>query len=89
VPTLPADSAPPDVVMTGAEGVAALIVMVNDTAAECPPAFIAMMEKLFIIAVVGVPDMTPVEVLSESPGGSAPDETAQSVGEFVAESVAL
>jgi len=74
--------------MTGAEGVAAWIVMLNDTAADVPPALVVVMEKVKVPAVVGVPDMTPL-LLTVSPAGSEPDATAQVVGLFVAESVAL
>jgi len=81
VPTLPADNAPLGVVMTGAGGT---IVMVNVTATEAPPELDAVTEKVNAPVVVGVPDMTPVEVLSESPGGGEPDVTAQLVGLFVA-----
>ena len=87
---MPDDKAPDEVVMTGASGVvvAAFIVMLNDTAAEVPPAFVAVMPKLNVPAAVGVPDITPL-LLMVSPAGSEPDARDQLVGLFEAASVTL
>ena len=85
---MPADSAPPDVVMTGAGGVAAFIVMLNATAAELPPAFVALTVKFDVPAAVGVPEITPL-LLMVSPVGNEPDARDQLVGLFEAASVAL
>jgi len=48
----------PNVVITGTGVVAALIVMLNATGADIPPALCAKKEKLYVPAVVGVPVMT-------------------------------
>ena len=85
---MPDDNAPDEVVITGASGAAAFIVMLNDTAAEVPPALVAVMPKLNVPAAVGVPEITPL-LLMVSPAGSEPDARDQLVGLFEAVSVTL
>ena len=74
-------------VITGGTA-AAFIVMVNATAADVPPAFVAVTVKFDVPAAVGVPEMTPL-LLMVSPAGSEPLATVQLVGEFEAASVTL
>ena len=67
---------------------AALIKILNETAAEFPPELVAVTEKFDVPTAVGVPDISPL-LFSESPAGREPLDTVQLVGEFVAASVAL
>jgi len=54
--------------MTGAGG---LIVNVK-VALPVPPALVALMVTLYVPAVVGVPEITPVLVFTDRPAGSTP-----------------
>ena len=54
--------------MTGLGG---LIVNVK-VALPVPPALVALMVTLYVPAVVGVPEITPVLVFTDSPAGSTP-----------------
>ena len=54
--------------MTGAGG---LIVNVK-VAPPVPPALVALMVTLYVPAVVGVPEITPVLVFTDRPAGSTP-----------------
>ena len=53
--------------MTGGGG--GLIVKVK-VALPVPPELVALMVTLYVPAVVGVPEINPVEVLTDSPGGN-------------------
>ena len=63
-------------VMTGAAG----LIVSDKLVLPVPPAFVALMVTLGLPAAVGVPEMTPVEVLTVRPAGKfvAP----KLVGEF-------
>ena len=52
-------------------GVAGLIVNVS-VALPVPPALVALMVTLYVPAVVGVPEITPVFVFTDRPAGSTP-----------------
>jgi len=54
--------------MTGAGG---LIVNVK-VAPPVPPALVALIVTLYVPAVVGVPEITPVLVFTDRPAGSTP-----------------
>ena len=52
-------------------GLAGLIVNVK-VALPVPPALVALMVTLYVPAVVGVPEITPVLVFTDRPAGSTP-----------------
>ena len=57
--------------------------MVNVSVAEpVPPAFVALIVTLDVPAAVGVPEITPVEALTDNPVGNP--RALKLVGEFVA-----
>ena len=65
-------------VITGGAG---LMVMVS-VALPVPPALVALIVTVEVPAVVGVPEINPLELLTESPAGRF--EAPKLVGEFVA-----
>ncbi len=69
-------------VTTGIGG--GLMVRVNLTAVEVPPALLAATIKVNVPVEVGVPLIIPVVALSVSPEGSFPLMMLYAVGEFVA-----
>jgi hypothetical protein len=67
VPTVPV--AVPALEITGAAGKLALIVMLK-VLVPVPPALVALSVTLVVAAVVGVPEISPVVVLTVSPAGN-------------------
>ena len=67
--------------MTGAGLIVGLIVKVR-VAVPVPPLFVAISVTLDVPAAVGVPEINPVVVLTESPSGNP--VAPQLVGPFVA-----
>ena len=67
-------------VITGGAG---LIVICSQATALVPPAFVALIERKVVSAVVGVPVSAPERELNARPAGRVPI-TAKLVGLFVA-----
>lgn len=63
------------------------IVKVKTTGELVPKLFEAVIPKLHVWAVVGVPESRPFPVFRARPAQTEPEATAQLVGEFVATSV--
>jgi len=55
------------------------ITMLNDFV-TLPATFVALTVKLYVPAVVGVPEITPVVVFKLKPGGRLPEEIDQFIG---------
>ena len=70
-----------ELLITGAGGFAAATVSVN-VAVPVPPALVALKLMLEVPVALGVPEMTPVEVLTERPDGKP--VALKLVGVFVA-----
>jgi len=56
--------------MTGGGGGAALAIVKARVAVPVPPAFVALRETLEFPAAAGVPEIRPVDVLTDNPPGS-------------------
>jgi hypothetical protein len=53
--------------------VSAPLIVINKAFVPDPPTMsVTLTVKLYVAAVVGVPEMTPVDALSDNPGGRAP-----------------
>ena len=57
-------------VMEGAAGGAGVLIVKDNVADPFPAALVALNATLDVPAAVGVPEMTPVAVLTESPAGN-------------------
>ena len=55
----------------GGDGAAEMVIVMLDVVVV-PFAFVARMANVYVPAVVGVPDSTPVESSKARPGGNAP-----------------